>query len=62
MRGQSRDAALIKAVQVFPVNLNITACLFCLQPSFFNTMSSPKAEVYDVPITARQTSLFTVSS
>lgn len=56
------DAALIKAVQVFPVNPNITVCLSCLQPSFFSTMSSPNLEVYDVPAQARQTSPFTVSS
>lgn len=53
-------AALIKEMQVFPVNLNITSCLFCLQPSF-SMVSHPK-EVYDVPSQARRTSLFTVSS
>lgn len=55
------DAALIKAAQVFPVKPDIKVCLFCLQPPFFNTTSSPKT-VYDVPTAARKMSLYAVSS
>lgn len=55
------DVALIKAAML-TVNPNITACLSCLQPSFFNMVSIPKGEVYDVPSQARRASLFTVSS
>ena len=56
------DAALIKAVQVWPVNPNLTVCLLCPQHAGFNTVSSPRGEVYDVPNQARRASAFTVSS
>lgn len=51
--------ALIKAVQVLPVNPNITACLSWLQPSFFSMVP---IQVYDVPSQARRAPVFTVSS